>query len=209
MGVGIILLWGGAFAREEKSLWLYSGAFATMLPIVIMLVTLRRRRWERTARLLRFRADLRRLDADYAGSADDLRDLVRLTPWDDAAWAELSDDLASDGKLDAALDAMGQAARLDPRYDEYHMLEASLAIRLGRLDAARTALECWTELDGVEPDDPRLVIYRAALDLAEGRRDRAESSLRTILLDEDGQSFEFLDTDKALEGVKELLPGRD
>lgn len=205
--IGIILLWGGLFAKEERSLWGYSGLGATLLAAAMMLATLRRRKWERTARLLRLRGDLRRMDGNHEGSAADLRELVRLTPWDDAAWAELSDDLASQGDLDGALDAIRQASHLDPRYDEYRMLEASLSIRLGRTDDAREAVKQWMEMDGVASEDPRLAIYSAAIELAEGRREEAAESLRNVLLDEDGRGFEFLDTDSALEGVKDLLPG--
>lgn len=208
MGVGIILLWGGGAVREERNLWFGGGAAAMILAAIVMLFTLRRRKWERTARLLRFRADLKRMADDRSGAAEDLRQLLRLTPWDDAAWAELAEDLAAHSKLEEALDAAGQAARLDPRYDEYRMLEASLAIRLGRLDQARTAMQLWKEASGIDGDDPRPILYQAAIELAAGDREKAAASLKSILLDSpDGPSFEFLDTDQALAGIKDLLPG--
>lgn len=208
LAVGVILLWGGVFAREEKTLWFYSGLAATLLSALFMLLAVGRRKWERLARRLRFRADLRRLNGDLPGSTADLRELLKLTPRDDAAWAELSDDLAAGGDLEQALDAICQAVRLDPRYSEYRMIEASLAIRTHRLDQARDAIKAWTAMDGVDSGDPRLVIYQAALELAKGDRERAEASLKTVLLDSDGQSFEFLDNDQALADVRNLLPGR-
>ncbi len=207
LAVGVILLWGGGAATEEKGLWFYGGLVCALAAAGIMLVSLRKRKWERVARLLRFRADLKRLDGRRQGAADDLVQLIKLTPWDDAAWAELSDDLAAEGDVESALEAMRQAERLDPRYDEYRMLVASLAIRLGKLDMARDAIKAWVELDGVQPDDPRPVMYRAALELAEGKREAAAQSLRAVLADPDAP-LEYLDTDQALRGVKDLLPGR-
>ncbi len=203
--IGVILLWGGLFAREERGTWLYAGVALLLLSAGILLATLERRKWERLARLLRFRADLRRMDGKRAAAAADLRELLRLTPWDDAAWAELADDLAAEGDLDAALEAVRQAIRLDQRYDEYRMLEASLCLRLFRLDQAREALADWAGLDGIGPDDPRVIIYRAALELAGGNRERATSSLGKLQLEEE-HSFEFLDNDQALEGLRDLLP---
>ena len=208
MGLGVILLWGAGSAPKEKELWFAGSMVSLALSCVIMLVTLRRRKWERTARLLRFRADLKRMDDDRSGAAGDLRQLLRLTPWDDAAWAELSEDVASGGDLEEALDAMGQAARLDPKYDEYRMLEASYAIRLGKLGQARTAIKAWKEVGDVRPDDPRPVAYQAAIELAEGRRDEAAETLKSILLDyPDASGYELLDTDQALNSIKDLLPG--
>lgn len=207
--VGVILAWGGLLGGKDGALWLYAGLAAVLLSAAIMLATLRKRKWERTARLLRFRADLRRLDGDHAGSAADLRELLKLTPADDAAWAELSDDLASQGDLDGALEAVKQASSLDPVYDEYRLMETSLAIRLGRLDQARSAMRAWIDLDRVQEDDPRAVMYRAAIDLAAGARERAEAAIRTILLDKDDPVHEFLDSDQALKDVRDLLPGRE
>lgn len=204
LAVGIILLWGGVFAREERGVWFYGGIGSCLLATVIMLATLRRRKRERLARLLRFRADLRRLDGARGRTAEDLRELLKLTPWDDAAWAELSDDLAAEGDLNSALEAVRHAARLDPRYDEYQIIQVSLALRLGKPDLAKSAISAWKNLDNAGADDPRLVIYRAAIELAEGRREEAAKSLQSILLDADGAP-EYLDTDQALEGIKGLL----
>ncbi len=207
LALGIILIWGGLTAQQDRSNWFYGGLACVALSSIIMLVTLRKRKWERVSRLLRFRADLKRLDANPKGAASDLRELLKLTPWDDAAWAELSDDLAGVGQLQEAFDAIRQAARLDPRYDEYRLLEASLAIRLDKLDMARDALKAWTQLDGVRDDDPRLAVYNAAIEMAAGDRDKAAERLRSVLTDHD-QPLEFLDTDQALRGLKDLLPGR-
>lgn len=208
LALGVILLWGGGAANRDRHLWLYGGMAAMLVAVLVMLVTLRRRRRARTARLLLFRADLRRLDGNRAGSAADLGQLIKLTPWDDSAWAEYSDDLAANGQLGEALSAMDEAARLDPDYDEYRQLQASLAIRQGRLDRARQAIGEWTELGGVKPDDPRLAIYHAALQLAEGAREDAAATLRGILLDKDAAAWEYLDNDSALSAVKDLLPGK-
>lgn len=208
MALGVILLWGAGAVQKGRMPWIYGGGAALLLATLIMLLTLKRRTWARTARQLLFRADLKRLAGDRAAAAADLRELLRLTPWDDSAWAELSDDLAAMGDLPGAMGAMEKASGVDPRYDEYRMLEASLAIRLGRLDRAREAIEAWAALDGVAEDDPRLAIYRAALQLAEGNRDSAASSLKKALLDEDAAGLKFLDTDQALAGVRDLLPGR-
>lgn len=209
LAVGVILLWGAGAAREgTRSAWLYGGMTALGLAAVIMLISLSTRKSARMARLLLFRADLKRLDGDRSGAAVDLRELLRITPWDDSAWAELSDDLAAAGRLPDALAAMDEAVKLDPRYDEYRMVSASLAIRTGKLASAREMIRQWVELDGVGPDDPRLTIYQAALELAEGNRAKAEESLKKVLLDRDNADMEFLDTDQALKGVRDLLPGR-
>lgn len=206
--VGVISLWGSGAVPERRELWLYGGFAAMGLAGLIMLLTLRRRKWARTARLLLFRADLKRMDGDRAGAAADLRELLRLTPWDDSAWAELSDDLAAVGDLDGAIQAMEEASAVDPKYDEYHMLQASLAIRRGRFERARQAMEDWRAVGGVDADDPRLAIYNAALKLGEGKRDEAEAALRAVLHDHNSDDLDFLDSDQALNGVRKLLPGR-
>ncbi len=208
LALGVVLLWGAGSALRDRELWLYGGVATLALAVFIMLATLRKRRRARTARLLLFRADLRRLDDNRAGSAEDLRELLKLTPWDDSAWAELSDDLAADGQLEDALDAIDQAAAVDPEYDEYRQLQASLAIRTGKLDRARQAIQEWTDMDGVQADDPRLAVYTAALQLAEGERDEAAATIRTVLLDRDAPAWEYLDSDSALSGIRALLPGK-
>jgi tetratricopeptide (TPR) repeat protein len=208
LALGVILLWGAGAAHGDRHLWLYGGMVALLAAILVMLSTLRRRRRARVARLLLFRADLRRMDGDRSGAAADLGQLIRLTPWDDSAWAEYSDDLAANGQLEEALMAMDRAAGLDPAYDEYRQLQVSLAIRLGRLDRARQAIGDWTGLDGVKPDDPRLAIYRAALQLAGGEREDAAETLRGALVDRNASAWEYLDNDSALSGVKDLLPGK-
>lgn len=204
--VGIAMLWGGAFAHQDRRQWIVGGFVLCLLSALAMLVTLRRRKWERVARLLRFRADLLRLDGDHAAAAADLRQLLHLSPWDDAAWAELSDDLAANADLPAAMDAVRQAARLDPRYDEYRMLETSLALRLVDLPAARQALSLWAELAKSGEDDPRVRIYRAALELAEGRPDEAARSLSGVAAEVEELPDEFIANDQALAAVRKLLP---
>ena len=208
LALGMILLWGAGSVPRDRALWFYGGLAALVLAAIIMLATLQRRKRARVARLLLFRADLRRLDNRRAEAADDLRQLLRLTPWDDSAWAELSDDLAAQGKLSEAFEAIETAAGIDPKYDEYRMLEASLAIRMKRLDRARAAIDSWREIDGVGSDDPRLIIYDAAIDLARGERDRAEAALKRIAMDGHDSRLYFLDADQALEDVRKLLPGR-
>lgn len=207
LALGVILLWGGGSVRQEREKWFYGAVVALCLATAIMLATLRSRKRARTARLLLFRADLKRLDSDRQGAAEDVKELLKLTPWDDAAWAELSDDLAAEGKLPEALDAIRTSVRLDSNYDEYRMLETSLAIRLGRSDEARSALAEWGRVAGVLPDDPRLAVYQAALQLAEGNREAAEDSLKKILSDKE-DDLDFLDDDQALHEIKNLLPGR-
>ena len=206
--LGIVLLWGGGggAAREDRERWFYGGLAALGIAVLVMLMTLRRRKWSQTARLLLFRADLKRMDGDRAGAADDLRQLIRLTPWDDSAWAELSDDLAVSGALEDALSAMTHASSIDPGYDEYYMLQTSLAIRLKDFPRARVAIDDWRRAGGVDAEDPRLAVYGAALDLAEGERDAAEAALKAVLLDKES-GWEFLDADQALAGVRALLPG--
>lgn len=207
LALGVILLWGGGAAQRDKTTWYYGGLAALGLAFIVFLATVRNRQRRRTARLLLFRADLKRLDGDRVGAATDLRQLVRLTPWDDSAWAELSDDLAAEGNLNEAFESIRQAAAIDENYDEYHMVEASLAIRMRKLDEAKDAIAAWTKAAGVAADDPRLTVYQAALQLAEGNRDGAEQSLKKVLLDADND-LEFLDEDQALAGIKDLLPGR-
>lgn len=204
--VGVAMLWGGAFAHEDRRQWIVGGIVLCLLSAIAMLVTLRRRKWERVTRLLRFRADLRRLDGNHAAAAADLRQLLRLSPWDDSAWAELSDDLAANADLPAALDAVRQAARLDPRYDEYRMLETSLALRLADPPAARQALSLWVGLTKSGEDDPRVRIYRAAIELAEGKPDEASRSLSSVAAKVEDLPDEFIANDQALAAVLKLLP---
>ncbi|MDR1744693.1 MAG: hypothetical protein LBS30_02955 [Planctomycetota bacterium] len=208
LALGVILLWGAGSVRQDGRLWLYGGVAALAAAGALMLVTLRRRKWSRTARLLLFRADLKRMDNDRIGAASDLCELLKLTPWDDSAWAELSDDLAAQKRLREALEAMETATRIDPRYDEYRMVQASLAIRMGDLEYAEKAIAAWKKLDSVPDDDPRAKIYEAALQLARGDRDDAAETLRTVLLNNDDHGLEFLDDDQALAGIRDLLPGR-
>ncbi len=207
---GVVLLWGGGggVAREHRSLWLWGGLAALGLSALLLLLTLRRRKWARAARLLLFRADLLRMDGDRKASADDLRQLLRLTPWDDAAWAELSDDLAVCGDLPGAFDAMERASRLDPGYDEYRMLQASLALRMRDFSRARAAIAGW-RAGGAEDGDPRVAVYQAALDLAEGRRGEAEAAVRTVFAGGEEGEWEFVDDDQALSGLRDMLPGRE
>lgn len=209
LALGVILLWGGGAAQREREKWFYGAVVALCVAAVIMLATLRSRKISRTARLLLFRADLKRLDNDRKGSAEDLRELLRVTPWDDSSWAELSDDLSAEGKLPEALETIREAVRIDPEYDEYRILETSLAIRLGRLDEAKAAIAGWSGITGMEEDDPRLAVYRAALRLAEGNREAAEESLKHVQLDKDGVILDFLDEDQALNDIKTLFPGRN
>ncbi len=208
LALGVILLWGGGAVPRDKQIWYYGGMLAILVAAGIMLLTVRRRKAARTARQLLFRADLQRLDGNRAGAVADLKELLRLTPWDDSAWAELSDDLAAVGRLPEALAAVEEASRIDPKYDEYRMITASLAIRARQLDKAREALAKWTELDGVASDDPRLAVYQAALRLAEGRKDEAAVFLRKALAVRDDADMTFLDTDQALMDLRNLLPGR-
>lgn len=208
LALGVILLWGAGSAPKDREWWFYGGLASVLLAGLIVLATLRRRKWARTARLLLFRANLKRMDNDRIGAAEDLRELLRLTPWDDSAWAELSDDMAAQRKLPEALAAMGEAAKLDPRYDEYRMVQASLAIRMGELGTAEEIVAAWKDMDGVDDDDPRLKIYQAAMQLARGERERAAATLKPLLLDHDDHGMEFLDSDQALAGIRDLLPGR-
>ncbi len=208
LALGVILLWGGGAVPRDKQIWYYGGMLAIVLAAGIMFLTVRRRKFARTARHLLFRADLQRLDDNRGRAIADLRELLKLTPWDDSAWAELSDDLAAVGKLPEALAAMEEASRLDPRYDEYRMITASLAIRARQLDQAREALAKWTELDGVNSDDPRLAVYQAALRLAEGHREEATAFLRKALAAQEDEELDFLDADQALTDLRDLLPGR-
>lgn len=205
LAAGVIFLWGAVADREERSPWLAAGLAATLAASFIMLATLRKRKRERTARLLRFRADLRRMDDDRAASAGDLRQLLRLTPWDDAAWAELAEDLAESGDVSGGLDAMRQAVRVDPCYDEYRMQETSLALRLGRPGAAKEALQSWENVSRDEPD-PRVAVYRAALLLAEGNRDGAARLMSGLAKDDAELCEDVIEADSALAGLKGLAP---
>lgn len=207
--LGVILLWGAGSARDDvRAIWLYGGVAAFLVAAAAMLLGLSRRKWARVARLLLFRADLKRLDGDREGAATDLHEALRIAPWDDSSWAEYADDLAATGRLSDALEAVKRASAIDPKYDEYRMVAASLAIRTGRIDEAREAVRLWMEIDRVEEDDPRVAVYQAALQLAEGNRDKAKMFLDRALLDKNGEGREFLDSDQALDGVRDLLPGR-
>lgn len=169
--IGAILLWGGLFAPPgERGAWLATGGAAIAVSAVIMFATLRKRKLERVARSLKFRADLRRFDANHSGAAGDLAELLSLTPWDDAAWAELAEARAELGQIDGALAALAAASGLDPGYGEYYMASANLLLADGRADEAGKILDDWEARDS----DPRpraaarRLAYRAALALASG-----------------------------------------
>jgi Cytochrome c biogenesis factor len=132
--LGVLLLWGGVSAGAERMTWLYGGLACSAAASVGMLITIPRRKWERVARLLRFRADLQRLDDNAGAAALDLRQLLKLTPWDDAAWSELADDLANSGDRAGALEAIRQAVRLDPAYADYRMQAAELGMEPNEAD---------------------------------------------------------------------------
>ena len=169
--VGIILLWGGLVAAPgDRRLWLTAGALSTAASAAIMLATLRRRKVGRLVRLLRSRADLRRLDANNRGTADDLSVLLKLTPWDDAAWSELAEAKAALGETDAALAAFAEASKLDPGYEDYYTATADLLLASKRQNEMQPLLEAW-EKGGGEPGpeaDARRLAYRAAASLADG-----------------------------------------
>ncbi|MCC8180725.1 MAG: hypothetical protein LIP23_07455, partial [Planctomycetes bacterium] len=120
--------------------------------------------------------------------------------------AELSDDLAPPKRLYEALAASQKAVAIDPRYDDYRMLETSLALRLGRAAQAGEAFSRWEQLAGGEAGDPRLAIYKAAIQLAGGSRDEAAKTLRTAADQDPDLSRELVKLDQALDGLMELLP---
>ncbi len=198
LGLGMILLWGAAFAPpQEKNNWFASGVVTAAAGMVMLLATLKKRRRERLAALLRSRADLRRLDDDHAGAVNDLNQLLKLTPWDDAAWAELADGQLRSGDGEAALQSLRTAALLDPRYEDYYAEAAGLAIKLERFGEAADILGQWEE----KTEDPRpsakarRTAYQAALKLAdndiEAAKDFYEQAKR---LDQEGlQSYMDLD----------------
>lgn len=164
LAMGGLLMLGAPQARpEEQSQWLMGGVVVMAAAVVVMLLSLRRRKAMRLAGLLRARADLRRLDGDARGAADDLLQLIRLTPWDDTAWAELSDDFASLGETKPAFDAICQAVENDSAEPEYKLLQASLALQLKEVHIARQALEEYKKLCDTMPVDPRATMYEAEL----------------------------------------------
>jgi tetratricopeptide (TPR) repeat protein len=199
--LGVATLIGGFSAGLDQP-WRPEIGFALfLLAALVSLLTLRRRRWERGARLFRFRADLRRLDGNRRGAADDLLQSLRLAPWDDASWGELADDLAAAGESDQALAAIRQARELDPDYDDHRQAEVSLLLRLNRFAEARKALQNWREI----ADDPRIVIFQAGLELAEGKREQAARMPGGLRVD--APAIDLAANDPALAGLKSLLPG--
>lgn len=207
LAVGIILLWGGLFApRPDKSTWWTAGAAAGVLAAVIMLVTLRTRRRARVARILRNRADLERLAGNHREAVADLRELLRLTPWDDPAWAELGDGYAQLEDVDNALLAYGRAAELDPDYEDYFLAPAGLALLHRRVEDAARIIDAWR--DGCRDPRPsveaRQYLYHAAVSRAKGNEGQAkESFARALRLDEDTVKAR-LDLDESLAGIAEL-----
>lgn len=204
LAVGIILLWGGLFALpSERRNWLVAGGLATGGAAAIMLATLRKRRLERYARLLRSRADLRRLDSDHRGAADDLGKLLDMTPWDDAAWAELAESREKLGDIDSALDALDKALRLDPDYADYYMEAVGLALRNGKLERAGEFLSAW-EKNNRDPRpaiESRQACYRAALALAEGDERAAETYFRKASALDPEAVETAMDMDESLSGL--------
>lgn len=195
--------------------WLGYSLVLMLLADAWLILAMRRRLGrERLARLLRQRADLRRLDVDLAGSAEDLGESLRLSPRDDSSWAELADDLAALGRLEPALAAITRASELDPHYADYLMAKTSLLLRLKRWDQAGKTLRDWRDLGSGRRaggasgagalGDPRLAVYQAALYLAEGKREEIRKRLDKVdwedpLLDQAG-------LDPALAEVKKLFP---
>ncbi|MDR1534151.1 MAG: tetratricopeptide repeat protein [Planctomycetota bacterium] len=196
--LGGVALAGSLSAGSERAKWLRMGLAMFVPAAAAHLLTRRRRQGENAARRFRLRADLRRLDRDRRGAAEDLENSLRLAPWDDSSWAELAGDLALIGRPEEAAEAVRRARELDPGYEDYRLLEVSLLLRLGRLDRAEAALGDWPAAD------PRRIIFRAALELARGRREAAEESLRRLAADD--PALDLLSGDPALAGLEELLP---
>ncbi|MDR0361636.1 MAG: hypothetical protein LBJ46_02970 [Planctomycetota bacterium] len=171
LALGALLLWGAAFApRGEGRLWIWGGAGLSVASAAIMLASLRSRSRERVAGLYRYRADLRRLAGDSAGAAGDLRTLLGLTPWDDAAWSEYADDLAAAGSFAEARDAAVEASNLDPEYEDYRGQAVSFALGMGRPDLAKRDFGAW-EIEipcEREAGAARRLAYAAAIELAQG-----------------------------------------
>ncbi|MDR1612677.1 MAG: hypothetical protein LBT97_07820 [Planctomycetota bacterium] len=211
MALGVLLLWGSAFSPPgESAVWAWGGVMLAVPSAAAMLFALRGRARERGARLLRYRADLRRLDGDMAGAAADLRQLLALTPWDDAAWAEYADDLAGAGRFGEAREAVGKALALDPGYEDYHCQSISLALRMRRPELAKEDFSAWEA--PIPPGDgargARRLAYSAALAWADGNADAARrSAADAIDLDQDA-FWVAVDLDPALHALRDLLDAR-
>ena len=211
--LGGAALAGSLSAGRERAEWLQMGLAMFVPAAAVHLLTRRRRREENAAHWFRLRADLRRLDRDRRGAAEDLQNSLRLAPWDDSSWAELAGDLALISRPAEAAEAIRRARELDPGYEEYRLPEVSLLLRLGRLDQAEEALDNWLAADSgrdsrplsaTGDSDPRRIIFRAALELARGRREAAGKSLRRLA--DDDPALDLLSGDPALAGLEELLP---
>lgn len=207
--VGVILLWGALFVREEKSKWLWGGVVSTVLAAGLIAPTLKRRKGEHMARWLRYRADLRRMDKNRAGAAADLQRLVGLTPWDDAAWAELAEDLWESDRRAEAIGAAREAVRRDPEYEDYRQLLVSLLLRNRDTAAARTALKEWDEAPGVDFADPLREVFRAAIALADGERQSASRFLGGIAERDEVDLTALIDSDPAFQGLAEIRPATE
>lgn len=204
LALGVILFWGGLFAPpRDRAVWLIAGGACAAVSACVMLATLRKRRRERFARLLRVRADLRDLDGDYSGSAADLEQLLRLTPWDDVAWSELAEALRGQGDDEGALAAWEKATELDPDYEDYHAAAAGAAIRLGRYAEVERLLAAWEDRsEGSSPGSAaRLTAFRSAAALARGDENDALVFYRhAVQLDPDAVKVS-LDLDSDLAGL--------
>ena len=215
--LGSLLL--GGLENAPNWLW-YPLVPVTIVGAWIHFAVRRRLGWQRLARRLRQRADLKRLDNDPAGAAEDLTESLRLAPWDDSSWAELADDLMALGKLEPALAAIAKASELDPHYADYRLVETSLALRLKRWGQARKSLRDWRDLiegrrsaiGGSETEagafnEPRLAVYQAALDLAEGEREKIRKYLDQV--DWDDPLLDKAKLDPALAEIKKLFPASE
>lgn len=210
LAVGIILLWGGVFAKpSEKPRWFWSGGIACVGSAAAMLASLRKRRLERYARILRARADLRRLDENHQGTSDDLERLLKLTPWDDAAWAEFGDAQKEVGKSSAALEAYKKAYMLDPGYADYYIDVIGLAIEEGLSREADLALEEWDKniQDPRPSSEARMTAYKSALLLAKGRdAESRDMFTKAARLDKEAL-LSAIDFDPVLEKLRSFEKG--
>ncbi|MDR3211521.1 MAG: hypothetical protein LBU79_06360 [Planctomycetota bacterium] len=197
--LSIVLLWGSfTTPPRESRLWLYGGIGCLVLLVLLLVLSLKRRRLERLATLLRQQADLRHFAGDHLGEVADLTTLLSLTPWDDAAWGELAVAKAESGDWRPAWLAWREAEQLDAGYADYHQAAVELALVNQGWEEATISLEAWEAGGGEKIDWVRVQAYRAVIALGRGDAVEARSHLEEARRENPQVLREYLKTESVL-----------
>lgn len=133
-----------------------------------------------------------------------LKTLLEHYPSVPELWMEMSDQLAKAGRLDDALKAVNEAAKLAPNHVDVVMIELSLQIRRGALREAKDILDTLPNYKTL-PTDPRQSLYTAALYLKKNEPAKALEAAKKALELDKKFSEKFVTLDPTLQDVDALL----